>query len=114
MGSSYSSGTRIVFRMPDGKNYEGNFQSDTSIKVSYIVESCKHPIDFININMQLLYQFVFVKSCLDGPFGIFTTYPRSLLDMDSDSESTPFPGVLIVEEGENLFDPLKCLHVVSL
>ena len=59
---------------------------------------------------QVLYQFVFIESEISSPFGIYTCHPRSLLDPSTVSAN--LEGVLVVEEGESLFDPLTVLEEV--
>lgn len=54
--------------------------------------------------LQILYEFAFAKSSIAAPFGIFTTVPRCLLGVDQTLGSVQ--GLLNVEEGEGLFDPL--------
>ena len=60
----------------------------------------------------MLYQYVFVKSDIDIPFGVFTLVPRSLLDFKSDGLIEDIrDSVLAVEIGDgddsNLFNPTK-------
>ena len=48
---------------------------------------------------------MFGHSNVVGPFGVFSTYPRCLIGLDKlvrDAE-----GILTVEEGERLIDPLS-------
>ncbi len=80
--------------MPDGKNYEGNFQSDTSIKVGYIVESCKHPIDFIGMILLILICSCCTSLCLSK-----AAFSQPTLEVWSEStRRADSRGVLIVEE----------------
>lgn len=51
---------------------------------------------------------MFCNSNLSKPFGIFTQYPRSLLRLDV--LIACLEGALVVEEGDNLIDPLLSLR----
>ena len=56
-------------------------------------------------SFQVLYQFVFSHSKITGPFGVFSTYPRCLIGLDKLARDAE--GILTVEEGESLIDPLS-------
>lgn len=61
----------------------------------------------------MLYQLVFAMSDILGCFGIYTSHPHSLVELDC--EVSYLEGTLIVEEDEGLVDPLLSLgHEVCL
>ena len=60
------------------------------------------------IIIQVLYEFVFAKTAsIAGPFGIFSVFPRKLIDAGDTPMIDGTEGVLVVEEGEDLWDPLS-------
>lgn len=63
--------------------------------------------DFIHLifRFQILYEFVFSHSNICGSFGVYSTYPRCFIELDKLVRDTE--GILTVEEGEGLIDPLS-------
>ena len=66
----------------------------------------------------MLYQYVFVKSGIDVPFGIFNLIPRTLLDLNSNTLVEDIrDAVLAVETGGDnsvLFDPTEFIEEVNV
>ena len=56
-------------------------------------------------SLQCLYEYIFVTAQLDTPFGLFTMYPRRLLNIEQKVCDDNM--VYSVEEGDNLIDLLE-------
>lgn len=54
---------------------------------------------------QVLYEYVFCNSEITSSFGIFTGHPRSFVSLDT--AVAEVEGMLVVEEDEELIDPLS-------
>ena len=52
-----------------------------------------------------MYEFVFSHSSIVGPFGLYSSYPRSLIELCKVVDGSE--GILTVEEGEGLINPLS-------
>ena len=56
---------------------------------------------------QALYEFVFAQSAIDGPFGIYHTFPRRLVSITGSTiEAEQLLGTVAKEEDESSPDPL--------
>ena len=56
----------------------------------------------------MLYQLVVGKSDLSVPFGLFTSHPRSFVQLDT--KVIDLEGTLVAEENDELVDPLLNLE----
>ena len=60
--------------------------------------------------MQVLYEYIFCCGRVHSNFGIFTSYPRRMLQLVGSDLLSDINGVLAVEEDVNFPDPLQYLQ----
>ncbi len=60
--------------------------------------------------LQVLYEFVFSRSDIDSAFGIYCTFPRSLVDVTGTQTIADVQNTFAVEVDDNLNDPLIALE----